>query len=185
MMIVERAQGDRRRLGLLVQREKDAKQRDRSRAVLLALEGREKIDIARTLSRSKSFVENWVYAYRDAPDPARALDALRPRKQPGLTPRLAREREREFLRRVDESPREGDGVCTLRGRDLQRILREEFGAAYSERGVYALMKRLGYASLTPRPIHEKHDPKQAEQFKQSAPLLSAKKPPGTRASVSA
>jgi transposase len=185
MRIVERVAGDRERLEELVRRETNAKQRDRYRAVLLALQGGEKIDIARTLARSKSFVEDWVYAYRDALDPAQALDGLRPRKQPGATPRLPREREAEFLRRVDESPRESDGVCTLRGRDLQRILREEFGAVYSERGVYALMKRLGYASLTPRPIHEKHDPARTQEFKASAPLLSTKKRLDTRASVCA
>lgn len=170
MVIVERTCGDRLRLRDLIRREKNAKQRDRLRAVLLALDGGEKLDIARTLARSKSFVEDWVYAYRDG-----GIDAIKPRKQPGYTPRLPREREQEFLRRVDASPGPGEVVCTLRGVDLQRILREEFGARYSERGVYALMKRLGYASLTPRPIHEKHDPAKAEEFKASAPLLSTKK----------
>ncbi len=68
MRIIERREGDRKRLDALVRREKNAKQRDRFRAVLLALEGREKLDIARTISRSKSFVEQWAYAYRDASD---------------------------------------------------------------------------------------------------------------------
>jgi transposase len=185
MRIAERCVGDIDRLRELVRREKNAKQRDRFRAVLLALEGREKLDIMRTLSRSKRFVEDWVYAYRDAPVALDAVNSLHAKKQPGIAPRLAREREQEFLRRVDESPRESDGVCTLRGRDLQRILREEFGATYSERGVYALMKRLGYASLTPRPIHEKHDPEKAQDFKQNAPFLSTKKRRSTRARNSA
>jgi transposase len=174
--IVERRMGDLERLRSLVRSDNSAKQRDRYRAVVLALEGIDKASIMRTLSRSKRFVEDRASAYRDAPDADAAIGALRPRKQPGLTPTLPRAREQEFLRRVDESPRESDGVCTLRGVDLQRILREEFGAVYGERGVYALMKRLGHGSLTPRPIHEKHDAKKAQDFKESAPTLSAKKP---------
>jgi transposase len=185
MRIVERTAGDRDRLREFATREGNAGRRDRFRAVLLALDGIEKLDIARAIGRSKSFVEDWVYGSRDASDPARALDALRPTKQPGMTPRLARGREREFLARVDESPRESDGVCTLRGRDLRRILREEFGADYSERGVCTLMKRLGYSSLTPHPIHEKHDAKRAQDFKESAPSLSATKRRSTKARNSA
>jgi transposase len=182
MIVVERCDGDRERLRGLIRSEKNAKQRDRFRAVLLALDGCEKADIMRTLARSKRFVEDWVYKYRDAPDATQALAVLHPKKQPGASPRLAREREQEFLRRVDESPREGDGVCTLRGVDLQRILLEEFGARYSERGVYALMRRLGYSSLTPRPIHEKHDAHRAQDFKDNAPSLFANKRASTRTS---
>ncbi len=43
----------------------DAKQRDRYRAVLLALQGQTTKTIMHTLDRSKNFVQRWVYAYRD------------------------------------------------------------------------------------------------------------------------
>lgn len=42
-----------------------AKQRDRYRAVVLALEGHSAPQIARTLARSRRCVQIWVYAYRD------------------------------------------------------------------------------------------------------------------------
>jgi len=180
MEVTERCEGDRQQLAELIGRERNAKQRDRLRAVELALDGHDKDFIRDELERSKSFVEDWVYAYRDG-----GIEAVTPKKPSGRRPKLAQEREREFLDRVDAGPTAEDRVCTLRGVDLQRILREHFDAEYSERGVYALMKRLGYASLVPRPIHEKHDPAQAEQFKQSAPLLSAKKPTNTRTRSSA
>ena len=170
MEVIERRAGDRARLRELIAGERSAKQRDRWRAVELALRGMDKRAIAETLSRSKSFVEDWVYAYRDG-----GLDAVRPRKQSGRPPKLRREREAEFLARVDAGPTEDDAVCTLRGAELKRILHEEFGAEYSERGVYALMRRLNYASLKPRPIHEKHDPAKAQAFRESAPFLSAKR----------
>lgn len=180
MEVTERCEGDRVQLAGLIGSERNTKQRDRLRAVELALEGHDKDFIRDELGRSKSFVEDWVYAYRDG-----GIEAVKPGKSSGRKPKLAPEREREFLDRVDAGPMTEDRVCTLRGVDLQRILREHFNAEYSERGVYALMKRLGYASLVPRPIHQKHDPVRAEQFKQSAPLLSAKKRPGTRTRSSA
>jgi transposase len=120
-------------------------------------------------------VEDWVYRYRDG-----GLEAVRPKRQTGRRPKLAAHQVAPFLARIDAGPKQEDVVCTLRGVDLQRILREEFGADYSERGVYALMKRLNYASLKPRPIHEKHDPERARAFKESAPLLFTKRRPGGR-----
>jgi transposase len=176
MRVTERVAGDREKLEGMIRRERNAKQRDRLRAAAMALDGEEKESIAGDLKRSKSFVEDWAYAYRDG-----GLGAIRPRKPTGRPAKLAKDQERAFLDRVDAGPTAEDGVCTLRGVDLQRILREEHKAEYSERGVYALMKRLGYSSLKPRPIHEKHDPVKAEQFKADAPFLSAKKRRGVRA----
>lgn len=175
MNVMERQAGDRARLVGLIARERDAKQRDRWRAVELALGGMEKLAIAATLARSKTFVEDWVYRYRDG-----GLEAVRPRRQTGRRPKLAADQAPAFLARVDAGPKQEDLVCTLRGVDLQRILLEEFGVDYSERGVYALMKRLNYASLKPRPIHENHDAARAQAFKESAPLLFTKRRPGGR-----
>lgn len=73
-----------------------------------------------------------------------------------------------------DGPREGDGVCTLRGKDAVRILNGEFGVAYSLNGVYDLLHRLGFSCLSPRPRHEKNDPAAMEAFKERAPLLSRK-----------
>ncbi len=180
MEVSERVAGDRVMLDGMIARERNARQRDRLRAVAMALDGEEKASIAGELERSKSFVEDWVYAYRDG-----GIEAVKPGRPTGRRAMLARDKERAFLDRVDGGPKPEDQVCTLRGVDLQRILRDEFGVTYSERGVYALMKRLGYSSLKPRPIHEKHDPTRAAQFKADAPFLSAKRRPSARAGSSA
>lgn len=178
MEVVEREEGDRALLDQLIRREKNAKQRDRLRAVAMALDGHDKLAVADTLHRSKSFVEDWVYAYRD-----RGIGALKPNKPTGRPRKLTREQEAAFLERVDAGPTDADRVCTLRGSDLRRILEHEFGATYSQRGVYALMRRLGYSSLKPRPIHEHHDPAKAHQFKDDAPLLFVTKPRGVPANA--
>ncbi len=48
-----------------IRKEANAKQRDRWRAVLLALEGKTTAEIMDKLGRSKNFVQRWVYFYRD------------------------------------------------------------------------------------------------------------------------
>ena len=65
MDVTERSRGDRRRLARLIARESDAIQRDRLRSVLLALQGRETLEIAGTVGRSRAFVQRWAYTYRE------------------------------------------------------------------------------------------------------------------------
>src|SRR5580698_3453206 len=126
MMVTERQAGDIQRLQELIDQEREALRRDRYRAVRLALQGKETLDIADRLDRSRRSVQDWVYAYRDG-----GLDALQPKPRPGRRPKLPREREEELKSRLDAGPGPEDGVCTLRGKDVVRILDQEFGVKYS------------------------------------------------------
>jgi len=166
MRVSERESGDLVELQRRARAERNALQRDRYRAVLLALDGQEAVAIAAALGRSRRSVQDWVYAYRDG-----GIDELLPGKSTGRPTKLPREREAELMERLDAGPRAEDGVCTLRGRDVVRILEREFGVRYSLDGAYDLLERLGYSCLTPRPLHEKSDPRQVEQFQRHAPLL--------------
>jgi transposase len=167
MRVSERGSGDIAELRRRVRMEPNALQRDRYRAVLLALDGAEAVAIARTLSRARRSVQDWVYAYRDG-----GIDRLRPKPRPGRPTKLPREREAELMARLDAGPRPEDGgVCTLRGKDVVAILEREFGVRYSLDGAYDLLERLGYSCLTPRPLHEKSDPAALQHFKRNAPLL--------------
>ncbi len=167
MRVSEREPGDVAELTRRARAERDALQRDRYRAVVLALDGQEAVAIARTLGRARRSVQDWVYAYRDG-----GIDDLRPGKSTGRPPKLPRAREAELRARLDAGPQPGDGgVCTLRGKDVVAILEREFGVSYSLDGAYDLLERLRYSCLTPRPLHEKSDPQQIEQIKQHAPFL--------------
>lgn len=169
MQIREREPGDIHRLQALIDAERSAKQRDRYRIALLALKGWEAVEIAEALSSGRRVVQVWAYRYRD-----RGIDGLVAVKAKGHAPRLAPERNAEFVARMTAGPRESDGVCTLRARDAQRILLDEFGVRYELKGVYDLMHRLGLSCLKPRPRHEKSDPAAMKTFKdETAPLLSA------------
>src|SRR5688572_29874734 len=123
MRVTERGPGDAAELTRRARVETNALQRDRYRAVLLALDGQEAVAIAAALGRSRRSVQDWVYAYRDG-----AVDGLLPGKSTGRPTKLPREREAELMSRLDAGPLESDGgVCTLRGKDVVRILEREFG----------------------------------------------------------
>jgi transposase len=174
MLIKEREKGDLKKLTTLAGKERDAEQRDRLRAAALAVEGAETLEIERMLARSRGFVQRWAYAYRDG-----GIDAIATTPHPGKPARLPADRHDELRARLDAGPRPEDGVCTLRGRDVQRILAEEFGVEYSLQAVYDTLHRLGYSCLKPRPRHERQDPEAQNRFKEEvAPFLSA--PSATR-----
>lgn len=166
MRVSERQPGDVVELQRRVRSTRDALQRDRYRAVLMALDGQDAPAIAKALGRARRSVQDWAYAYRDG-----GIDALLPRPRPGRPTKLPRGREAELRARLDAGPRESDGVCTLRGRDVVAILEREFGVSYSLDGAYDLLERLGYSCLTPRPLHEQADPVAVANFKEHAPFL--------------
>ena len=166
MQVTERQAGDVAELIRRAKGERRAAQRDRCRAVLLAIEGQDAVAIAQALGRARRSVQDWVYAYRDG-----GIEQIQPKPRPGRPTKLPRERESEFKARVDAGPRLSDGVCTLRGKDVVRILESEFGVGYTLDGAYDLLHRLGYSCLTPRPVHEKNDPALVQHFKEHAPFL--------------
>jgi transposase len=170
MRVTPRQEGDLQRLDVLIRTERDAKQRDRLRAVRLALDGKEAMEIVAMLGRSRRFVQEWVYAYRDG-----GIEAIKVAKSTGRPTKLPRAREREFKARMLAGPAVADGgVCTLRGAEALRILEKEFGVRYTLDGVYDLLRRLGLSCLVPRPRHRKNDPQVMRRWlDDDAPLLSA------------
>jgi transposase len=170
MEIVERSEGEVAELNRRIRQERNAEQRDRYRAVLLAIEGLETGDIQDRLGRSRGFVQRWAYAYRDS-----GLAGLVAQKRGGSQPKLSAEQQQRFLERFKAGPTESDGgVCRLGGKDARRILQAEFGVAYTLTGVYELLHCNGLSCLRPRPRHRKSDPEAQKKWLDRAPLLSRK-----------
>lgn len=167
MDVRPRCRQDLQWLEARVAKERDARLRDRCRIVWLALRGCMATQIADKVGCSRRTVQQWVYRYRDE-----GLAGLRERPRPGQPKKLAAACEAAFRQRLEAGPTAADGVCTLRGRDIQHILAEEFGAKYSLPGVYDLLHRLGYSCLKPRPQHRKNDPAAMAAWLAEAPLLS-------------
>lgn len=171
MLIFERTAGDGVELRARVAAERNALRRDRYRAVLLAIEGQEATQIAAALGRARRSVQDWSYAYRDG-----GIDAIQSKPRTGRTPKLSPGCEARLKARLDAGPTPEDGVCTLRGKDIVRILEREFGVKHTLGSIYGVLERIGYSCLTPRPRHEKNNPQAIESFKADAPFLSARLP---------
>jgi transposase len=170
------------RLSQLVAAERKAIQRDRYRVVLLAMRPPDGIEltreqIAKMVGRSRQFVDEWVGRYRRAgtEGKASAIDHLHARKQPGNKPSLTPEQQEAFKARLLAGPTDADGgVCTLRGKDAQRLLEEEFGVPLKLSAVYEWMHRVGLSCLKPRPRHRKNQEEAMKAWLDHAPLLSVR-----------
>lgn len=81
---------------------------------------------------------------------------------------LRPEQEENFKARVRNGATARDGVNVLRGKDFQRILRDEFAASCSLGGAYFILHKLGFSNLSPRPQHPESDAAAQEAFKKTA-----------------
>lgn len=178
--------GDAAGLAALVAGESRAKQRDRYRVVLLAGQGlgdqseltREQI--ADSVGRSRQFVDEWVGRYRRG-----GIESLRPRKQPGAVPKLTALEREQLKAMLDAGPAPEEGLAAYNGPILREKIQERFGKLYSLPGLYALLHRLGYNDLTPRPRHPATDPAALEDFKKKiCPSVWLRSGPSTPTSAS-
>jgi transposase len=147
-----------------VHRRSDADERDRVRMVVAAREGETGAAIAQRLGCADRVVRKWIRRYNQ-----KGLAGLKDLPRSGQPRRLDPAQEEEVRARLDAGAQPRDGVCTLRGEDVRRILEAEFGARYSLSGTYALLHRLGYSSLAPRPRHPKADAAAQAEFEKNTP----------------
>jgi transposase len=177
---------DAPRLRELIDAESNAKQRDRYRAVLIAGEGLAeqselyRDQIAATLHRSRQFVDQWIGRYRTG-----GIDALVPKRQPGAKPKLTGQEQQELCAMLDAGPHPDERLAAYNGPILREKIKQRFGKIYSLNGVYAMLHRLGYNDLMPRPNHPDTDPAALEEFKKKrCPKSWPRSKPPIPASVS-
>jgi transposase len=147
-----------------VRQTSDADERDRVRMVVHAKEGDTGAAIAQRLGCTDRAVRKWIHRYNEG-----GLAGLKDLPRSGRPRHLDSAREDDVRYRLDAGAQVQDGVCTLRGEDVRRILEEEFGARYSLSGAYVVLHRLGYSSLMPRPQHPKADVAAQEEFEKNSP----------------
>ena len=152
-------------LTVLIAQAKRTRRRQRLRMVRHALDGLSADEIAVQVKSSRRRVQDWIGRWnRDG------LAGLEDRPGRGAKLPLDAAQQAELKRRLDAGPQEQDDGCTLRGEDVQRILREEHGVRRSLSATYYLLHRLGYSCLVPRPKHRQTDPERQQRFlKKSCP----------------
>jgi transposase len=141
----------------------------RLRTIALAKQGFTAPEIATCTGFSRRAAQKWVERYN-----REGLAGLKTKPGRGRKPPLSPEEADQLKQRLDAGPLPDDGVCTLRGKDVQRILQHEFGQLRSLNAVYGLLHRLGYSSLVPRPQHPQADPAAQEECKKNSPTGSAR-----------
>ena len=148
----------------LQKQEKDATRARSLQIIVLALQGWTAPSIAMAVGLSRRVVQSHVATYNEL-----GLMACEERRGAPLKPLLKEEEQVAFIQRIEQGPQPEDGVCSLRGRDFQRILTQEFGQWRCLTTVYNLLHKLGYSNLRPRPRHQLADPAKQTAFVQSLP----------------
>jgi len=142
---------------------RQASQERRLRALLAVAKGEHVPRVAKTMSVAERAVRNWVHRYNHG-----GLDGLRDGRG-GRECRLSAEQLGQVRARLLAPPRPEDGVCSLRGVDLRRILEQEFDTRYARSSVYYFLHHtLGLSYLTPRPLHVKTDLAVQETYKKTS-----------------
>ena len=156
----------------LVDHEPWADRAKRLRTVLLAKQSYTAPEIATCTGFCRRRVQEWVARYN-----REGLAGLETKPGRGRKGPLSAAETERLKQRIEAGPLPEDGVCTLRGRDIQRILHAEFGQLRSLNAVYGLLHRLGYSSLVPRPQHPQADPAAQADFKKSSASGSSRSRP--------
>ena len=148
----------------LVRTEKDGRVRQRLRAMKFISQGQTIPRVARRMDIAERPLRKWLHRFNKH-GPSGLCDAPRS----GQPPKINTKQIQKFKQRIRQGVTEQDNVCSLRGKDLQRILQKEFNAQYSLGGTYFLLHRLGFSCLCPRPQHPQSDIEAQETFKKSTP----------------
>jgi len=151
----------------LARRKKEPSIAARIRAVYLALEGRDAVQIAAVLGYSRRAVQNWVRSYN-----RHGLDGLKDQTGRGTKARLNADQIQWLRQRIDQGPTQDDGVCVFHAADIGHIIKQQFGISYSVRQIQRLLRKLGYRYLSGRPEHPKGDAQARSAFKKTLLLRS-------------
>jgi transposase len=151
-------------LRALARMESDPKMVLRLHAIALAKSGKTAPEVAAEVGYSRRGIQSWVHWYNHG-----GVEELRNEGGQGRKPTLSESEREELKGRLDGGPlpERDAGVCILRGKDVQRILQEEFGKVRCLSAVYNLLHDIGYNDLIPRPQHKDADPAALEAFKKT------------------
>ena len=141
--------------------EKSKRIATRIQTIALAMQGLTCPQLVRMTGYPRRTIQRWVQIYNDE-----SIDGLVDKPRTGRPAKLSFDKQGQFCECVDAGP--AGTTATLYGRDIQHILRKNFGAVYTLDGVYKLLHRLGYSCLKPRPRRKKADPPVQEEFKKLA-----------------
>ena len=145
--------------------------RDRLLAIIFHFKGFGSVEIGERLNRSHAWAIKWVRRFNVA-----GLEGLEDLPRSGQPSLLSENFIQKFKDRIEKGALPKDDVSVLRGEDIRKILKDEFGADYSLSGVYDLLARVKFSKVKPRPKHEKNDLEAMRDWKEKKFPLFIRKP---------
>jgi transposase len=124
-------------------------------------EGRSYEEVAQALKVHTKSVMSWVKRLARA-----GLEGVREQSGRGAKPKLAATYTESLQEALSQAQASRTGG-RLKGRDIQRLLEEQFGVRLGLSTVYDTLKRHRLVWITARSKHPKHDPEAQEAFKEN------------------
>jgi putative transposase len=143
-------------------KEKKTKIRKKLRALKIVNEGHSARYAAAKFYLSSQTVERAVRRFND-----HGWDGLQDQYR-GRVPQMTAEEEDELRNRILDGPTKDDKVRVFHGKDIHRILKDEFGIDVHFRTTYKILNRIGLSSLTPRTQNPKSDIEIQRTFKKTS-----------------
>jgi transposase len=155
----------------------DAAMSRRALAMALVLEGKTRMEAARSTGMDRQTLRDWVHRYNEL-----GLEGLRNRANPGAPPRkLTQAQESQLAEWVRRGPAlEHHKIVRWRLVDLRDEIAREFGIWMHERTVGKIMARLKFRRISVRPRHPDQDAAAQEAHKKTSPTSSLPPSPSTR-----
>ena len=167
--------GAAKELAAALRREKRSINQIRFQAVLSVTRGNHVPMVAQWMSVSQRSVRQWVHRYNLS-----GLAGLQDQRQ-GRQCRMSYAQLEKIRKRLRKGAQPEDGVCSLRGCDIQRLLEQEFHVRYCRSSVYYFLHhQLGMSYLKPRPLHRKADLEAQAAFKKTSEKSCKKSSKRTR-----
>jgi transposase len=141
----------------------------RALALAMVLEGKSRMEAARSAGMDRQTLRDWVHRYNDS-----GLDGLKNRPNLGAPPRkLAPEQEQEVAAWVRQGPDPArHKVVRWRLVDLRDEIARKFGVQLHERSVGKVLARLNFSHVSARPRHPSQDAAAQEAHKKTSPRWS-------------
>jgi len=156
-----------------------AKQARRILAIAMVLDGHDRTLAAQAGGMDRQTLRDWAHRYN-----AEGVEGLVDRPRCGRRPRLDASQHKQVAQWMDEGPDLArDGVVRWRCADLVKRIKVVFGIDLQEGAVGRLLKKLGYTSMSGRPLHPQSDLEAQEIFKKT--LRSSRETPSRRTSPDA
>lgn len=106
-------------------------------------------------------MSKWVNRYKSL-----GIKGLFDKARSGRRSKLSSLEKGALIARIQSGPTEKDQGSVFRGLSIKGCVEAMFKVEYSLSGIYALLKRLNFKRIKPRPRHEKNDKALMQQWKE-------------------